>query len=275
LEVATFKPGEQPWIDRLGSLRNVVRQEVIARQIAPLAGPGSAVLDVGCGQGTQALRLASLGCKVTGVDPSSDLLDLFAETAAAAGVDVEVTQGRIEDLDILFAGRTFDLVCCHGLMMYLDDWEHAVGTLAKRLRTSGKLSVTFRNGHALAMRPGLRGDWAAAVSAFHSKAYVNELGLPAQANRADEIAAALTSVGLHPVAFYGVRVLTDPLPVDAPLPDSDSLVLLLDAEEQAGKTEPYKWIASQLHVIAEPTTWTGPLTRSDGVIHRGPMADSA
>ena len=112
-----FRLGEQPWKDRLGNLRNTVRQEVIARQIAPLAGRGVTVLDVGCGQGTQALRLASSGCRVTGVDPSSDLLDLCAEAALARRLDVELLRGRIEDLDGLCGDRRFDLVCCHGVMM--------------------------------------------------------------------------------------------------------------------------------------------------------------
>jgi hypothetical protein len=49
-------------------------------------------------------------------------------------------------------------------------------------------------------------------------------------------------------------VFTDLIAVDTPVPEVDSLALLLDAEEQAGATEPYKWMASQLHVIAEPAT---------------------
>lgn len=249
--MTSFKPGEQPWIDRLENLRNVVRQEVIARQIASLGGPRTTVLDVGCGQGTQALRLASYGCRVTAVDPSSDLLDLCAEAAAESRLDVELLQGRIEDLAGLCGDRTFDLVCCHGLMMYLDDWGQAVRHLAERLTIDGRISVTFRNGHALAMRPGLRGEWAGALSAFHSTEYVNELGLSARADRTDAIEAAFASAGLHPVAWYGVRVFTDAISVDTPPPDPDTLALLLDAEEQAGATEPYKWMASQLHVIAE------------------------
>jgi S-adenosylmethionine-dependent methyltransferase len=250
-QVASFTPGEKPWIDRLGNLRNVVRQEVIARQIAHLARPGTVVLDVGCGQGTQALRLATAGCKVTAVDPSAELLDLCSEAAVANRLNIELIQGKIEDLRNLCGGRMFDLVCCHGLMMYLDDWVQAVRVLSERLTSGGRMSVTFRNGHAMAMRPGLRGDWAAALSAFDSTAYVNELGLPARANRRDEIEAALTSAGMRPVTWYGVRVLTDATTVDAPPPEPDSLALLLDAEEQAGALEPYKWIGSQLHVIAE------------------------
>ena len=56
-------------------------------------------------------------------------------------------------------------------MMYLDDWVQAVGDLGERLKADGRISITFRNGHALAMRPGLRSDWAAALSAFDSIPY--------------------------------------------------------------------------------------------------------
>jgi S-adenosylmethionine-dependent methyltransferase len=250
--LTSFVAGEQPWIERLGNLRNVVRQEVIARQIAPLASPGTTVLDVGCGQGTQALRLASSDCKVTAVDPSSELLAMCSESARARGLDVELLPGRIEDLGEVCRGLTFELVLCHGVMMYLDNWAQAVGDLGERLKTGGHLSITFRNGHALAMRPGLRGDWATALSAFDSTAYVNELGLPALASRAVDIEAALASAGLRPVTWYGVRVLTDAVAADVLPPDPETLEILLQAEERAGSAEPYKWMASQLHVIATP-----------------------
>lgn len=210
------------------------------------------VLDVGCGQGTQLLRLASSGCRVTGVDPSPDLLALCAETAVSSDLDVELLQGRIENIPTLFGSRTFDLVCCHGVMMYLDEWEHAIGTLAERLAPDGRLSVTFRNGHALAMRPGLRGEWAEALSAFDSSTYVNEFGLHARAQQIDEIEAVISSAGLRTHVWYGVRVFTDATATDSPPPDGETLGVLLDAEERAGATEPYKWMASQLHVIAQP-----------------------
>ena len=48
----------------------MVRQELVARQLAahlPAARPAR-ILDVGCGQGTQLLRLAWQGHQVTGLD---------------------------------------------------------------------------------------------------------------------------------------------------------------------------------------------------------------
>jgi hypothetical protein len=77
--------------------------------------------------------------------------------------------------------------------MYLHDRTQAVSDLSERLTTDRRMSITFRNGHALATRPGLRGDGAAALAALDSIAYVNELGLPAHASRAEGIEAGLAS----------------------------------------------------------------------------------
>jgi len=249
--VTEFKSAEAQWIERLGHLRNVIRQEVISRQLTTYVRAGMDVLDVGCGQGTQALRLAAGGCHVTGVDPSEELLQICADRASARDLRVELLHGHIEALDRVLAGRRFDLVCCHGVMMYLDHRARALTSLAARLARGGHLSVTFRNGHALALRPGLRGDWAGALSAFESKEYVNELGLPATADRIEDIDSALDAAGLRMLTWHGIRVFNDAIPTDAIPPDPDELQLLLEAEERAGTTDPYRWMASQLHVVAE------------------------
>ena len=85
-----FTAGEQNWQARLGKLRDVVRQELVARQLERELPPAPVrIVDFGCGQGTQALRLARRGYDVTGVDASADLLarferDLAAEPAGSA-----------------------------------------------------------------------------------------------------------------------------------------------------------------------------------------------
>jgi len=94
--------GEQNWHARLGKLRDVVRQEVVARQLDRELPPAPVrIIDLGCGQGTQALRLARRGYDVTGVDTSPGLLarferDLAAEPAGVRG-RVRVEHGPIED----------------------------------------------------------------------------------------------------------------------------------------------------------------------------------
>src|SRR5919204_2306917 len=81
--------GVSRWQQRLGKLRDVVRQELVSRQLAgELPPPPGRVLDVGCGQGTQALRLARAGYQVTGLDPSDDLLARFDSDLAAEPAEV-------------------------------------------------------------------------------------------------------------------------------------------------------------------------------------------
>ncbi len=248
--MSSFEEVEWRWVERFGNLRNVIRQEIIARQLGGYVTPDATVLDVGCGQGTQALRLAMTGCQVTGLDPSSRLLSTFSTDAKAAGVDVEIIEGRLEELDELLAHRVFDVVCAHGLLMYLDDRVAAMRVLAGLVAPGGRLSITVRNAHALAFRPAMRRQWEDALAAFDASEYRNELGVIATADRIEEIEGVLVDAGLEVVRWFGVRVFNDAVSADAEVPPDEDLALLLDAEDRAGREDPYRWLASQLHVIA-------------------------
>lgn len=248
--VGEFSSGQQHWIDRLGNLRNVIRQEMIRRQLAEHARAGMTVLDVGCGQGTQAIELARIGCSVTGVEPSAELRAICRLAAADQAVEVELLAGSIEQLDSLLGARRFDLVCAHGVLMYLDDLPEAIRLLTGCIARGGLLSVTVRSGHALAMRPGMRREWARALESFGAVRYLNGLGVDARAHRLDEVVAEVQRNALELVEWYGVRVFNDAIAADFELPDGEDLAALLDAEEQAGRTDPYRILGSQLHVIS-------------------------
>lgn len=247
--MTTFDAVENVWFQRLGTLRNVVRQHVIREQLRWHTDDLVTVLDVGCGQGTQALELAHRGLRVTGVDPSAELLAQLTVRASDEGCVVEALQGTLDDVEAIVAGRVFDLVCAHGVLMYLPDAPAALEALTARVAPGGRLSFTFRNGDALAYRPGLRGQWREALAAFQSSNYVNELGANAHANRLEDVLRWCESLGLTVENWYGVRVLTDGRPADE-LPDSETLTHCLAAELEAGCRDPYRHFGSQIHVIA-------------------------
>ncbi|SEG25959.1 2-polyprenyl-3-methyl-5-hydroxy-6-metoxy-1,4-benzoquinol methylase [Nonomuraea solani] len=244
-----FSGAEGKWSERLGSLRNVVRQALVTRQlIEHLPATSCRILDVGCGQGTQALRMAARGHRVTALDASRELLGLL-EAGVQPGMRVHVVQAEAERLGELFEPGGFDVVLCHGVLMYFDDPGPLLADLARMLAPGGLLSLLVRNGDALALRPGLRGDWAAARRAFDGTHYVNRLGVPARADRLDDLTARLAVPGLEVRRWYGVRVLTDAVPDDAPIPaDLDDL---LAAEERAGRTDPYRRVAALTHLICQ------------------------
>ena len=248
-----FTGHEERWQARLGKLRDVVRQELVARQLAAeLAPPPVRIIDLGCGQGTQALRLGRRGYPVTGVDASAELLARFERDLAAEPAEVrarvQVECGRIEDWAERPGRTPAGAVLCHGVLMYTADPGPVVRAIAGLTAPGGMASLLVRNGDALAMRPGLRGDWTTCTAAFGSVSYTNRIGIAARADRLAELTVRLSGHGLDVTAWYGVRVFTDLAPGDAgPPPD---LGALLACEEQAGRTDPYRQVAALLHVIA-------------------------
>lgn len=254
-----FAGAEGRWQDRLGRLRDVVRQELVARQLAEaLPAPPLRVLDAGCGQGTQALRLARRGDRVTGVDASAELLGRFTDALTAEPPDVrdriDLVHGPLERLAGLVEPTGFDVVLCHGVLMYFADPVPVLRSIAGAVRPGGVTSLLVRNGDALAMRPALLGDWRAALDAFGTASYLNRIGVEARADRLDDLAAVLADTGMPVRTWYGVRVFTDAAADDAAPPPPEELATLLACEDRAGRTDPYRRVAALLHVIAERTT---------------------
>jgi S-adenosylmethionine-dependent methyltransferase len=248
-----FSAGEDRWQDRLGQLRDVVRQELVARQLsAELAAPPVRVADLGCGQGTQMIRLARRGYHVTGVDASMELLARLGRELAAEPAQVrarvQAEHGLIEPWAERAPHDAFAAVLCHGVLMYAPDPDPILAAIARLVAPGGMVSLLVRNGDALAMRPGLLGDWAACQQAFGGSGYANRIGVSARADRRADLTARLSGLGLQVTAWYGVRVFTDAAADDAaPPPDLDTL---LACEEQAGRTDPYRQVAALTHLIA-------------------------
>jgi protein-L-isoaspartate O-methyltransferase len=75
---STFGTGQPAWLGGLGKVRNVVRREMISRQLARhLPEHPVRVLDVGAGQGTQSIRLARAGHQVLAVEPDPGMRAAF------------------------------------------------------------------------------------------------------------------------------------------------------------------------------------------------------
>jgi len=264
----TFVAVQEPWLERLGNLRNVVRQEMVTRQLAAHLPRGPLrVLDVGAGQGTQALRLARRGHSVTAVEPDGRMRAAFEQAAAG------LTPGQREHVTLVatdLAGlasvtrpTAYDVVMCHGVLMYLPDSRSAVEALARHAAPGGIVSIVARNGEAMAWRPARRHAWAAALAmldevqlaadAGRDARYRNEIGVDARADTLTSLTRDCEAAGLEISAWYGIRVASDDVPVDEPAPEGAELDVLLEVEQRLGMTDPYRALGTLLHVIARRT----------------------
>jgi SAM-dependent methyltransferase len=105
-------------------------------------GPGSRVLDVGCGFGLETLRLARRvqpGGAVTGVDLSADFVAEGRRRAAAEGVPAALLRADAQHLP--FADASFDVTRIERVLIYLDDPWAALREMVRVTRPGGRVAI--------------------------------------------------------------------------------------------------------------------------------------
>lgn len=109
-------------------------------------GPAN-VLDIGSGAGQNAAALASLGYRVTAVEPMSEFLNAALNTYEA--LSVRWLQGDLPELDCLKSqDELFDFVLIEGVWHHLNEEERAVATacLSSIIKPEGRCAISLRNG---------------------------------------------------------------------------------------------------------------------------------
>ncbi|MBL7497992.1 methyltransferase domain-containing protein [Frankia sp. CNm7] len=235
------------------TLRGVVRQHLVTRALRThLPAPPGRILDVGGGDGTQAIALARDGYQVTICDPDPDMLgqasdSLLAEPAPVSA-RVSLVLGDGHDAATL-VGDGWDATLCHGVLMYLPDPAPLLGVLVSLTRPGGTISLVGKNATALALRAGLQARWHEAVSLLDDETTgteIGNLGVPSRGDDPLQIQDLLAAAGADPVIWHGIRVFTDHLGDTPPGPDLDTV---LEAEWQAGRRDPYRQVARLYHLI--------------------------
>ena len=238
-------------------MRDTVRQELVARQLDEQiagrfpVGQRLRILDVGMGRGVQALRLARAGHSVTGLESDAVLLaaarDALSTDPEGIRERVRLIEGDGRETGVHFLPGSFDVVLCHGVLMYVEEPDPMLAGLARMLAPGGLLSLLVRNADALAMRPALAGDFGAALAAFDSATYTDDLGTTVRADRLDALRATLAGIAAPLHAWYGVRVFTDNVADGTELPPGE-LERVLTLEDRAARTDPYRSVAALLHL---------------------------
>lgn len=102
------------------------------------------VLDIGCGNGSIALPIASLGYRVVGVDVDADSIEHASRANRFPNARFEVVEGDSFDL-----GERFDLVICSEVLEHLHEPVPLISTIAHVMKRDGFAIVTVPNGQGL------------------------------------------------------------------------------------------------------------------------------
>ena len=146
-------PTGRPWAQQLGYPEPEL-SHVPDATVASFAGvanpwslgriePGSVVLDLGCGAGTDLLIAAQMtgpDGRVIGIDMTSSMLERARASAQATGLaNVELHHGLIEDLPV--ADESVDVVISNGVIDLVPDKDAVFDEIDRVLRPGGRLQL--------------------------------------------------------------------------------------------------------------------------------------
>jgi SAM-dependent methyltransferase len=145
-------PTGRPWAQDLGYPEELARvPEQSVKSFAGVANPfslgriepGSTVLDLGCGAGTDLLVAAQMvGAegRVIGIDMTATMLARARQSAEEMGLgNVELHEGLIESVPV--ADASVDVVISNGVIDLVPDKEAVFSEIDRVLRPGGRLQI--------------------------------------------------------------------------------------------------------------------------------------
>jgi S-adenosylmethionine-dependent methyltransferase len=217
-----FQNGAHKYAAYLGSPEGRLRSDLAFASLQdflplPRAEYSLCALDLGCGTGAAAVRLARLGIHVTLLDSSAEMLDIAKSAAQEAGVTrmIALKHGDAAQLARLFPTESFDVILCHNILEYVDEPCAVLRSAARRLRdSSATLSVLVRNQAGEVLKAAIQsGDLAAAENNLTAEWGQESLyGSSVRLFQSDSLRTMLKAASLAIIAERGVRVVADYLP---------------------------------------------------------------
>lgn len=237
-----------------GRLRLDLAWNNLQSYLPPKAGRA---LDVGCGTGEMAVRLAGAGLHVTALDNSDTMLSETQRGAAEAGLhrDVTVVCASATQLRNLFSPASFDVIVCHNLLEFTDCPSGILLDIATLLSRNNRAiaSIVVRNRAGEVLSAALKASDLALAEANLTAPRVRTkltdilvaLFTPA------ELRSVMSDAQLEIIAELGIRVFSDHLSQDL-LNNPSSYRPLLALEEKLGKQPDFAAIARYLQMIVRP-----------------------
>jgi len=210
-------------------------------------------LDLGCGTGATAIRLARLGMRVTLLDSSREMLDIAKRAAMEAGVadKIVLQHGDVTQSADLFQTRSFDVILCHNLLEFCDDPAAVLCGAARALRDSSAiLSVLVRNRAGEVLKAAIQaGDLTAAKNSLTAEWGQESLyGGRVRLFTPEILRSRLIEASLAAIAERGVRVLADYLPPR--VSRSADYERIFELERKLGSRPEYAAVSRYTHCLA-------------------------
>ena len=222
-------------------------------------------LDLGCGTGALAVRLAQLGLHVTALDASLPMLDLAKIAAHEAGVSerIAVEHGDAAQFAELSPPESFDVILCHNVLEFVDDPSAVLRSAGRALRDSSSIiSILVRNHAGEVLKAALlSGDLTAAENTLISEWGDEALyGSKVRLFTPEGLRVMLLASSLAVTAERGVRVMSDYLPPK--VSRSDEYERIFQLERKLGRRPDFAAVARYTHCLAHRAD-SGPVPKDN------------
>lgn len=211
------------------------------------------ILDVGGGDGMDAIHYAKIGHSVTLMDSSSTMLSEARMSAEKQGVSGQLNflQTETGTLPSILDEQPFDLILCHMMMEFVPDARVLLSEMCKLLVTGGRISILDTNRYGDVYMQALQmNSLPDAIRAVGMKEYfhpwVNRL---TPRFSADDFIDQMEENGCALVGHYGVLNICAYLP-NEPKFNPQYFSELKELEHQLTDKYPYYLLARFFQVIA-------------------------
>lgn len=238
-----FDEHQAAWDEYRASPWGRLRYELVARTLSQRFGRERLrIIDVGGGDGGDALPLVHAGHDVTVLDSSREML------ARAAEAGVATREGSLDDENL---PTGFDAVLCHFVLQYRSDLSADVRRLARLLRADGILSLIVPTAPGQVLAAAVRrGPHEArellGATTMRAVAFDQEV----RRFTIEEVTTALRSGGFDEPTIFGIRVVNDLITDDDRKNDPGFYQDLLELEWAICSLEPFCRIGMASHFVA-------------------------
>lgn len=252
-----FESGLPQWKQEQETLKGRIRYELSAQNLFNHLPKDKILntLDAGGGNGIDSLRLAKMGYPVDLVDTSLSMLHDLQTSAdpLSVGNTVKTHSFDIREIKKRFSPNSFDLLLCHNVIQYSDDWEDLLLSMLAPLASGGIFSLMTRNKHAVPYDAALDdyelNELPALLDEPHGKSGVFDADISFFTT--GFLTNWLEQHGVSTIADYGVFCLYNHYSVAARYDDSATEAKLHTLEKHLGNQSPYKETARYIQIIAQ------------------------
>lgn len=142
LEIASQPVGTSGFFQELDAYR-YEKLDYLPRVVDFAGLRGMQLLEVGCGVGTDLIRMARMGARVTGVEIAEVAIQLARQNFAQNDLPAKLCLMNGERL--AFQDNSFDVVYAHGVLQYTADPQRMVDEIHRVLRPGGKAVLMVYN----------------------------------------------------------------------------------------------------------------------------------